>query len=158
MNATENIVLGVVAGVLTSLLLAVAGVLVKQVVVPWYRELVYRGVDLEGTWASKASAHGASYDYPLVLTQSGHELAGTATITKAMTGGTGYRDAFRLSGYTWEGYVSLTLRSEDRRRLSFATALLRVEQRGGVLIGYWAYRGSHIDAVEAEQITLSRST
>lgn len=157
MGATENIILGIVAGVLTSSLLAVLGVLVTRVVLPWYRDLVYRGIDLEGDWRSQIQEHGANYIYQLSLQQRAHDLSGTATITKFGAGPEDYQDVFAITGFTWEGYVSLTLRSISRKRLSFANALLRTENRGGRLVGHWAYRSGRSDQVESERIVLERA-
>jgi hypothetical protein len=100
--------------------------------------------------------YGADYNYGFTLQQRGHELSGTATITRSGAGVVGNTDAFTISGFTWEGYVSLTLRSVDRRRLSFATALLKVEDRGGQLAGQWVYRSGRTDRVEPEQLVLQR--
>lgn len=158
MDATENVILGVLAGVLTSFLLAVAGVLITKVVLPWYRALVYHGVDLEGEWSSQLEEHGANYVYRVTLQQRAHDLTGAATITKSGAGPEDYQDVFALTGFTWEGYVSLTLRSVSRKRLSFASALLRTENRGGKLVGHWAFRSGRSDQVESEQIVLERVT
>lgn len=156
MDATENVVLGIVAGVLTSLLLAILGVLLTRVILPWYRALVYHGIDLEGEWRSQVQEHGANYVYRVNLQQRAHDLTGTATITKS--GPDDYQDVFSLTGFTWEGYVSLTLRSVSRRRLSFASALLRTEDRGGRLVGHWAFRSGRSDQVQSEPIVLERVT
>ena len=134
------------------------GVLFTRVVLPWYGALVYRGIDLEGEWSSQLKEHGANYVYRVTLFQRAHDLTGTATITKSGARAEDYHDVFAITGFTWEGYVSLTLRSVSRKRLSFASALLRIEKRGGRLVGHWAFRGGRSDQVESEQIVLKRIT
>lgn len=41
---------GIVSGVVTSALLALAGLLISKVLLPSYLEFVYQGVDLQGIW------------------------------------------------------------------------------------------------------------
>jgi hypothetical protein len=157
LSRSENVVLGVVAGVITSFGLAIASLFATRVIAPWYHAFTYAGVDINGKWVAGIQEYGADYNYGFTLQQRGHELSGTATITRSGAGVVGYTDTFTIRGFTWEGYVSLTLRSVDRRRLSFATALLKVEDRGGQLTGQWVYRSGRTDRVEAEQLVLQRA-
>ena len=156
MGRTENVLLGVVAGILASALLAGAGVVFTRIVAPAYRSFTYGGIDLAGQWAAGATEYGAEYSYTITLRQHAHDLTGTANIKKTIGGVTDYNDTFAIKGVTWEGFVSLTLTSVDRKRLSFATALFRIEDRGGKLAGHWAYRSGRTNEVEAEPITLLR--
>ena len=52
MSRTENVLLGIAAGILTSALLAGVGVVLKRIVLPAYRSLTYGGIDLAGQWAA----------------------------------------------------------------------------------------------------------
>jgi len=158
MSRTENVLLGIAAGVITSFGLALASLFVTRILLPWYRGLTYAGVDIEGKWEGGTREHSADYSFGVALQQRGHELSGTATITRTGAAVTGYTDTFTISGFTWEGYVSLTLRSIDRKRLSFATALLKIEDRGGQLAGHWAFRSGRTDGVEAASLVLHRSS
>jgi hypothetical protein len=91
----------------------------------------------------------------MVLTQHAHKLAGTKTLMKtgAPAGSLGsYTQGFTVAGSTWEGFVTLNLRSDDPRTLSFATSLLQITDRGQSLIGLLVYRSSEHDQVESEPI------
>jgi len=156
MSRAENILLGTAAAIIASAVVALAGVVLRFVIRPLYRRFTYGGIDLAGQWASVATAHGADYSYTITLRQVGHDLKGTASIKKAIGGVTEYNDTFGIKGVTWEGFVSLTLKSLDAKRLSFATALFMIEDRGGKLAGHWAYRSGRTNQVEAEPITLVR--
>ncbi len=63
-----------------------------------------------------------------------------------------YVQSFDISGSTWEGFVTLNMRSTDRRSLSFATSLLQIADRGRSLVGQLVYRSSQIDQVSSEHV------
>lgn len=149
---------GVVAGILTSVLLFLLGLLISKVALPWYQELVYKGVDLRGLWVEEYVSNGATYSFQTVLEQNAHELTGSTTITKSINGKTDYVQTFNVAGSTWEGFVMLNLRSKERKSLSFATGLFKVKHRGKNLVGHLAYRASATDEVEAEKANWTRST
>jgi len=162
---TGAIVWGVVAGVLTTVLLLLFSQLFQKVVLPWYQNLVYKGIDLRDKWvAQKIFEAGITYHYTLILKQSAHSLTGSMTITKmnSQAGPPGghmgdYVQGFEVNGVTWEGFVTLNMTSNDRRSLSFATSLLQVRNRGNSLVGHMAYRSSVVDKVDSEDITWTRS-
>jgi hypothetical protein len=77
------IIWGVVAGLLTSALLFLVGVIFSKVVLPWYENLVYKGVDLRSVWVREFDQHNAHYAVQLSLDQSAHRVTGTGTFTKS---------------------------------------------------------------------------
>ena len=157
-TASGAVFWGVAAGVLTSGLLFTLGVVFTKIVVPWYQDLVYQGVDLSGLWVQHQNLSGIAYDYNMVLKQTAHCLRGTMTLTKsgAPPGPQGdYVQGFDVSGSTWEGFVTLNMRSSDRRSLAFATTLLEIQNRGRSLSGVLAFRSSAGQA-SAEPVTWIR--
>jgi len=148
---------GVVAGILTSLVLFLLGLLISKVALPWYQDLVYKGVDLRGLWTEERVSNNATYTYHTNLEQNAHELTGDATITKSINGKTDYVQTFVVTGSTWEGFVILNMRSKERRSLSFCTGLFKVKNRGKNLVGHLAYRASRTDEVESEEANWQRS-
>lgn len=147
---------GVMAGIVTSALLFILGLFISKVILPWYQELVYRGVDLRGTWTEEHQKDSAKYLFQISIEQNAHTVSGTATMFKSGTGKDDYVQGFNVDGFTWEGFVLLNLRSTERKSLSFATALLKVKDRGNTLKGSWAYRGRWTDEVESEDIKWER--
>jgi hypothetical protein len=155
MGRGENVFWGVIAGFITSGALLILGLFYTKVMRPWYADLTYQGVDLRGRWLQIRKTGAADYRYEANLTQRGHDLNGTVEITKTGTGINDYRHEFDLAGTAWEGFVSLTLKSKDRRHLSIATALLKVTERGGRLMGHWIYRSGD-DEVGSEPVDLRK--
>jgi hypothetical protein len=159
-TASGAVLWGVVAGVLTAALLFGLGLIFTRIVIPWYQSIVYQGVDLSGLWVYRQNLSGIDYAYQMVLKQSAHRLKGNLTITKsgAPAGPRGdYVQAFDISGSTWEGFLTLNMRSSDRKSLAFATSLLQIEDRGRSLAGQLVYRSSGSGQVGSEQVNWTRS-
>jgi hypothetical protein len=148
---------GVLAGVITSTVLFVLSQLFFKVLIPWYETIVYKGVDLRGEWiAQNILSNGIQYNYRLVLEQKAHKLTGTMSITKSISPDN-YVQGFKVSGSTWEGFVTLAMESDNRKSLSFATSLLQITDRGDSLVGHIIYRSSQNDRVDSENIKWNRS-
>ena len=105
-----------------------------KIVIPWYQRLVYRGIDLSGSWEGMFEMKGARYRFDTSLRQSAHLLKGTTTKSKSGSDDD-YVHNFKLSGSTWDGWVLLNLESSDRTSLSFGTALLKIYETGERLEG-----------------------
>lgn len=157
MNSIETIFLGVVSGVITTVFLFIIGKLTSSVIIPWYQRIIYRGIDLQDRWTHKAEGpDNSTYTYQLDLKQNAHLIYGTGVIAKSGTKHDYIQD-FTIEGETWEGYVTLNLRSSNRKSMSFVSGLFQVDSRGSSLTGTWCYRGSHPDKVKSEDLTLCRA-
>jgi hypothetical protein len=156
MDELSNIFLGVLSGVITSVILLIAGKFTVKVFIPWYQEIIYKGVDLQGRWTNTSQHDNTvNYTYQIDIKQSAHKLNGSAVITKSGSN-KDYIQDFTLEGETWEGYVTINLRSKNRENLSFVAGLFKVEGRGQILDGSWAYRAT-TDKVDSESLKLNRS-
>lgn len=139
------------------MLLLIVGILVSKVVVPWYTELIYKGVDLRGIWTQERDlGSGVRFSVQLAIDQHAHNIQGTGTLTKSGTGASDYVQFFAIEGSTWEGFLVLNMRSTNRKTLSFCAGLLKVKGRGESLDGYWVYRGGFSDEAESEKLLLFR--
>lgn len=151
------VIWGVVSGLATSALLLILGLLASKVVLPWYTELVYKGVDLRGVWTEERDiGDGKCFSVQLALEQHAHKIHGTGTLTKSSAASIDYVQFFSIEGSTWEGFLTLNMRSTNRKSLSFVTGLLKVKERGESLDGHWVYRGSFTDEAESEELHLHR--
>ncbi len=151
----EQIFIGVVGGIFTSALLYLVGLLFVRVLLPWYRRLVYSGVEIDGTWEYR-------YDQPddfgsmlLRLSQNAHELTGEAAVNVRSSAGE-VNLIFDVRGTLWEGYASLILRSKDRRVIAFSTLLLKVVNNGGTLEGIYSFREPNTDRAKSVDFFLHR--
>ncbi|WP_111641878.1 hypothetical protein [Marinimicrobium alkaliphilum] len=157
MGEQLEIVLGVVSGVATAALLSVVAALFKHVILPWYQELRYEGVDLEGVWEFKEKTDSAETIVKLDIKQSAHSLKGTGSVNIDRSDGENNFFGFVVSGFVWEGYVTLNLKSSNRKIVAFSTMLLKVTNGGSRLKGTFAGRHHREDEVRSMGIELSRT-
>jgi hypothetical protein len=158
MNIQETIFWGVVSGIITSVLIFIIGLFITKILIPWYQKLIYDGVDLRDLWiAEKEFDDESRYRYQMSVKQKAHKISGIATINRDGTAGGNYTQSFELNGSTWEGYLTVNLRSTDHKSLSFVSGLFKIENRGRELKGHWAYRGRN-DLVDNETLTFMRQT
>src|SRR4051812_27685577 len=111
------IVLGVVAGVLTSALLALFGSFFKNVTLPWYRAKIYDGVDVAGTW--ELESFQSDQSGMLELTQQANRLSGRMALVAHPPFAEDYEElrTFTINGFITDRLVELSFRHTDRARI-----------------------------------------
>jgi hypothetical protein len=147
-TASGAVIWGVVAGVLTSAFLFTLGLVFTKIVIPWYQTIVCEGGDVSGLWIYRQNLGGIDYSCQMVLKQDAHRLHGNMTLTKS-----GETDGPRGE---WEGFLTLNMRSSDRKSLAFATSLLQMQDRGRSLVGQLVYRSANIGLVSSEPVSWAR--
>jgi hypothetical protein len=115
-----TILLGIIAGLITTLLLVIAGLIFRKVLLPWYETVVFKGVDLRGVWAQEKEIDGAHHSVTFQIEQHAHIISGTATYKKSGSNIVDYVQFFEITGYTWEGFLVLTMRSLGLRVVEHA--------------------------------------
>ncbi len=141
MYTLQAVVIGIVTGILTTVLLFFVKQFIQKVAIPWYQELIYQGVDLSGAWKNEYSGEKKRTKFKLILDQSAHKLKGSLLfIQKEKDKDMESSGEFSVEGYLWEGYATLNFRPKNRKTLSYAAALLKVCNGGTTLQGYLNFR------------------
>jgi len=73
-----SVYLGIVSGILTSAILFLFGKIFTQIVLPWYRGQIYRGIDISGEWFLK----DGDQRQKMIITQHAYELTATFYLTR----------------------------------------------------------------------------
>jgi hypothetical protein len=156
-KASVDLFVGVLAGVLTTVLLYLIKVFWDTKLSPWLRESRYTGVMIEGTWVggAKDDATQTATDVSLILEQSARDLTGIYTV-KHVSPDNSFELVYRASGHVWEGYVMLSFHPIDRHHTSCASALLKIGGGGVALVGQFAFRNVNSEAVTSDQLVLTR--
>ncbi len=154
-------IFGIVTGILTTAILFVIRNLWITRIVPFITATRYQGVQIDGQWYGASDNQdpekGAvfSNEAKLYIEQKAHELTGLFIFTfKDET-----KDAtveFKVTGYIWEGYVTLNFTPKDRRVTSYGTALLKLHDGGGLLLGNWLFRNVETEFVSESTLSLGR--
>lgn len=133
-NVTESIILGIVAGLLTSAVLLITKSIIITVFLPLYRQFMYRGIHINGTWHHVNS----SQKLLLELKQNCEKLSGKATLQWIDSENHFHIESIRtfdVSGCLESRFITLTFRHTDRSRLGIITCLLQVDGDGTILSG-----------------------
>jgi hypothetical protein len=155
MDISSTIILSVSSGILTAALLCVLGKLFYNVIIPWYQKIIYKGVDLVGGWEQEIPESEGSSHFQLTLKQNANNISGNMAYTRKKDSGE-TRILYDVSGSVWEGFITLNFNSLDRKKVAFATALLKVKHGGSKLSGNLSYRNFNIDDVDSVSICLAR--
>ncbi|MBB2494861.1 hypothetical protein [Aquipseudomonas ullengensis] len=133
-NVTESIILGIVAGLLTSAVLLITKSIIINILLPLYRQFMYRGIHINGTWHHINS----SQKLLLELKQNCEKLSGKATLQWISSNNHFHIESIRtfdVSGCLETRFITLTFRHTDRSRLGIITCLLQVDGDGTILSG-----------------------
>lgn len=134
------IILGIITGLITAAVLLVIKSLFVNSFIPWYRQIMFKGGDLSGTWYSVENTQKIL----LELNQSCAKLSGKATVQLlANIQDNKRRDelhlddvrTFDVSGEVSERFISLIFKHTDKKRLGLVSLLLQVEGDGTKLSG-----------------------
>lgn len=139
-SVSLNIVIGIVTGLLTASCLLIIKSLFLNSFLPWYRHIMFKGLDLRGSWHSA----DRSQKILLELNQSCDKLSGKATVHLSKDDfNESLRDelhiddirTFDVQGEASERFVSIRLKHTDRTRIGLVTYLLQVDGDGTRLSG-----------------------
>lgn len=163
----EEGVLGIVTGIITTAVLFTLKVFWSSTVTPFFKKVRYQGVKIDGYWIGQASAtendgtaetiQPFQSEYSLFLEQNAHDLTGSFHF-KFKNKIKQFALEFNVTGYMWEGYVTLNFTPKDKRLTSYATGLLKLHDGGISLRGTWLFRDVEREFVSQTPLELFRST
>ena len=163
----EQGVVGIVTGILTTALLYAAKIFLSAKVTPFLKRIQYQGVQIDGVWTGTSEVTSEQVaagelgppfrsESSLFLEQNAHDLNGTFHF-KFKSDVKDFTLEFIVTGYMWEGYVTLNFTPKDRRVTSYATGLLKLHDGGTTLIGTWLFRDVVKEIVSQTPLILARS-
>lgn len=144
---TIAIFIGVISGILTALLSMCFKNTFYKIILPWYLDKTYNGVDVSGNWVGESIISGSSYKVAITLTQRAHTISGIYSASSDDPNSRRHVTQMSCEGELWEGYITIACRSIDKKDLSFGSMLLKV--KGKELSGKQIFRdlsSSHNDA------------
>jgi len=139
-DKTIDIVVGILAGILTTGILVLATYLIKKILIPWYQSVVYRGIIITGTWHAvldpKVTSADRRIENDMKVTQKGHIVRGVMTKrTTNIPTGKVLSEAFIMEGQLRDRLFYAIVYPKDKGRLSALAFLYQVEGSGDRLVG-----------------------
>lgn len=150
-----EVILGVVAGVVTSALLWLAKNFWSCHIEPYLTRIRYRGVDVSGDWTAIEVADHYAVRFSINIVQSAHTISGVGLLEYYSE-----KNEFRViqdcAGELWEGYISFRFKPADRKITSYSVSLLKIAGGGTRLEGGHLYRNVNSEAVDNATFTFIR--
>jgi hypothetical protein len=137
MSEVENILISVVAGIITASILLVIKSLFINSFIPWYRHIMFQGTKINGSWYQYANGQKTLME----LDQKCDILSGKATI-QLVSDTDGYQlehldtlKTYDVKGYISERFIILNLKHTDPQRIGVITQLLQIDGDGTLIKG-----------------------
>lgn len=158
MDYFETILLGVTAGVLTSLSLFFLKSIWISTFLPMYQAARYQGADVSGVWSSEYYDEKlkSKATFSLDLKQRAHRLDGSLFFSHK-SGDEKTSVNYNIEGEYWEGCLTLKCRNTDRKGFSQGSMFLKITYNGHRLDGSFSYRSSKTGDVVNSPIYMDRN-
>lgn len=155
----RDVLIGVVGGIVTTVIIWCFSVGWKKILEPWFEARVYKGIDVSGSWrlANPALATGEfqfSDHETLEISQSAHRLRGSLTLLPIRA-----QSAPRtqeITGEIRDRLVCITGRSRSRQRVGFTSVIAEVSPDGQQMTGHAAYYDLDISSVASAEVVYVR--
>jgi hypothetical protein len=154
----SNLTIGVVSGLLSTLLVFLAVFLYQKLVRPKLEELLYHGVSIAGEWQLANDDGGAlswSQFETISIEQSAHRISGVVTLTARDSEDAEVR-VLTLEGEIRDRFVFGRMRSSVAHQVAHVVFLAEVTAGGGKLTGQAAIYNTIDGAIDAGKIQYVR--
>lgn len=150
------ILLGVPSGVVSAFVVWVVISLFRNTILPWYRQYVYKGVEIEGEWIYSSEQKSVTNTFKLnIEKQLGHELSGW--FSQDYKDGSELRHGrYKFNGEVVDGFVVLSLFPSNRNKSTFGTIHVQIKGSGNKLEGVFTYKNTQSDDITSTTLTLEK--
>jgi hypothetical protein len=147
----EQIGIGIIAGLLTTLLVVVVRQLWVTVIEPWYENRVYKDVRIEGVWHGKYG-EGEFGEEVVRISRVGHNVTGSITVTNGPDKGQSYV----FSGTFSNLILTAAYTAKDTSNLDRGSYCLMLVNNGSNLVGYSSFYEDSKHKIVSGKCTWSR--
>jgi hypothetical protein len=137
LDTSSTIILGVVSGLLSGYLIYFFSVFLKKIALPWYKRIVYSGIDLSGTWIIESDKYDRR-DITIEIKQNAGDISAISTHVLRKPAQNERSEIIRtylLNGSLKDRFIILTGRPNDPTRIGALTFLFEVVGDGKTLKG-----------------------
>ncbi|EGQ8093440.1 TPA: hypothetical protein I7206_22115 [Vibrio vulnificus] len=149
----ENIVAGLVSGLIVSFLVVIVGNIWKKIIVPWFEERVYKDVKIEGQWFSFYEGRMLGREEVIEISRHGHQIHGKLLCVSQEDHG----EQYLVSGCFKNLILPLAYENGDDSKTDRGTITLKSTQSAEILKGKICYYSCYLDDVRTAEVTWFRS-
>ena len=154
MSAFESIIIGIISGSLATAVILLISNFMKDTVLPWYSQLVYKGLKIDGGWKSSITTpSGNLQDMKLLIKQRANIIEADMTVVKTITA-TNEKEIkqFEMKGEIKDRFLAIYGRNKNPHQLGVNLELLEVVGDGNKLKGKSIWYSVTVGDIECDKI------
>jgi len=149
----DNLISGLVSGIIVVLLVLAFRAFWDHIVVPWFEERVYKDARIEGQWFSLYSTIEEHRQETITLTRHGHAVTGTMVCTSGSDEG----EQYQISGSFRNLILPLVYETQSKSKTDRGTITLKLIANAQRFSGKLAAYHTPDDTVAATDVIWFRS-
>ena len=150
MDLIINIFIGVVAGIITYIIIGVAIKIFREIIIPWFQTEIYRGHNIKGEWQGYNAKIDITGQYTqdielesdIIIKQQGNKISGELLLTKQPTGEKCHK-LFQLDGSFVDTILALSTKVKDSNTMGTGGIIMKLTENGTKLKGKHTYISAH---------------
>jgi hypothetical protein len=135
-----SLVVGIVSSLVATFIFLVLAEVARRILVPWFRQQVYRGVRVDGLWRWEiaATADTSKHDLQFQFVQAGDQLSGVHTLVSSDADGRVTVSTYSIVGFVADARVIGYVRPLDKQSTTYTSFYLvfRDTVHGAELFGH----------------------
>ncbi len=155
------ILTGLMSGLLTSGLTFIFYKFYLGVLRPWYIDIQYRGIRLDGAWEGGKKDANSEIKCVFNLKQSGFDIEGVftaeTTYFNRTDGITNYSNQYKVKGHTKNNIVILSYEAVSQQRTGAGVFVFKITHGGKELEGQCIHSEDTSDVFHMNRFTLKKS-
>jgi len=136
MEIISSFGIGIIGGIIASILYFFITVVVLKIIIPWLETITYKGVVVKGTWTTNAYYEGKVMEnMGLEITQNATRIKAKLVCVEVIEGNVKSVAIFVLAGFVKDRFVHLYGENKDRKKIGVMSILCEIKRGGNVLEG-----------------------
>jgi hypothetical protein len=154
MSIALSIIIGVIAGVTTSAIVYMIVRIFNKIIVPWYQQITYNGLDISGVWKEFHDYEGLmTQESTIFLKQKAHSINGRIILVKKVKNEEIFdTKSFDFKGDFYDGFLNITCTNVSRRQIGFHNYLLRILNDGNKVNGIKSWYDIGFEKIVSDEI------
>lgn len=135
MDYTSSLLSGIISGIITSIIIFTFSILFKKILIPYYADMIYRGVRIEGTWNGVNKTPNSEIRVVCTIKQNSFDITGTFAVETTYSTGKQYSNNYEIEGFINGNMLTLTYKASDRSRTGTGVLMFQILSGGKELRG-----------------------
>ncbi|OQY00406.1 MAG: hypothetical protein B6I26_08110 [Desulfobacteraceae bacterium 4572_130] len=150
--------IGVVSGILTSVFLYFLVFLFKNFFIPWYQNIIYKGLDISGEWEYTLTHQQGIDKCIMELKQKSHMISGDDTGGRYDASGKKRQRtrAFKITGFYSDNYFVGYMLNKNPQLRSFTGFTLRIVEGGRCMEGVFSWYDVLYEDINSQKVKCKR--